>query len=280
MNTIVVCSQECKKLVTLPSLSRQTNPNTRSAHGLELKRLICLLVPYIYFFPKRQESRTEDLEALTGNSWKQLSSACCQVLLFCFCASPHNNHHFHRHDIYRTSPPLKLNTHNPEKHQIPWLYALMRPGRKQRLVPFQERGKRTGEGRKAPRAEHRLQLQGAPKSVCQQKPRVHSSRGKVRDGPHTAQPPRNRAEEKSSSFSPHQQASHGRKAGSTLSLAGGQRCWAGREQLPESSPSAVGNAPWRYPKAAGGTLFTQQTQGVLPALRYHTAIPGQTALLQ
>lgn len=91
----------------------------------------------------------------------------------------------------------------------------------------------------------------------------------------------NRAEEKPSSLSPHQQLhQHGGQLGSALSLAGGQRRWAGSQQLLESSHSAEGNASWRYPKAAGGTLFTWQTQGVLPALHYHSVIPGQTALLQ
>lgn len=137
-------------------------------------------------------------------------------------------------------------------------------------------------GRKAPRAEHRWQLQGAHKSVCQQKPRVHSSRGKAdrqqstdRNGPHTAQPPRKPSRGEAlqplppSATLPRAASAQG-QAGSVLSLAGGQRRWVGSEQLLESSHSPVGNASWRYPKAAGGTLFTRQTQGALPALRYHT----------
>lgn len=74
----------------------------------------------------------------------------------------------------------------------------------------------------------------------------------------------NRAEERHSSFSSHQQPSHEQhqhrgQAGSTLSLAGGQRCWVGSEQLPESSHCPVGNDSWIYPKAAGGTLYMANT---------------------
>lgn len=73
-----------------------------------------------------------------------------------------------------------------------------------------------------------------------------------------------RAEEKHSSFSPHQQPSqeqhqHRGQTGSTLGLAGGQRCWVGSEQLSESSHSPMGNASWRYPKAARGTLYMANT---------------------
>lgn len=79
----------------------------------------------------------------------------------------------------------------------------------------------------------------------------------------------NGAEEKNSRFSPHQQRAshhpcheqhqHGGQAGSTLSLAGGQGCRAGSEQLPESAGSPVGNASWIYPKAAGGNLYRANT---------------------
>lgn len=215
------------------------------------------------------------LESLTGNSWKQLSSACCQVLLLCCCASPHNNHCFHRRDIYQTSPPLKLNTHNPEKHQTPWLSALMRHGRKQRLVWWdQSHSKSMGStlvmGRKVPRAEHTFQSQGAHKSVCQQKSRAHSSRGKAdrqhstdRNGPHTAQTPRKRSRGEALQLLPHQQPSHEQHQHgdrlaqpSALLVARGGGLAVSSCQ---SSHSPVGNASWTHPKAAGGNLHKANT---------------------
>lgn len=166
INVTVV--QGCKNSLTLPSLSRQTNPNrwSASSHGLELKRLNFLLVPYTFFlisFQKRQESRTQDLEDLTGNSWKQLSSACCRVLLLWCCAS-HNNHHFHRYlpniTSFEIKHPQPWKTPNPVALCTDEIWeetktGLMGP------VPFQEHGKHTGEGKESTKSWTQIAVPGS-----------------------------------------------------------------------------------------------------------------------